>query len=625
MGKSGQITVFLSMILLCMVSLLLGLAESARMAGVRYRFQVALNSSMSSIMSQYHRELWDEYQIFLLDQTKEEICEELKKYMDAYGFGTVQIQCKSGVQATDQGAQWLEEEIMDYMKYGIWTMEFEEKEVQQIGKAISKAGELADASERFSSCTKEALRLEKIVRELADSIEKQNGYGKEAEQGISVRSKDQISHAVEKYQRENKKLQKKVKEYEKTAAVMREKMKIAKIENEKETEKMDMELRQIVESEEERYDTYIAADGERYQEIQGAGMISQKNEEILSMVQEYALQAEDDEEEENSTWQEVEDSIDGYEEIVTIVKKTEGEKEKASLLEDLKIWMEGDILTLLVEDESVISKGKLSEKDLPSKKRSERTEKEKRGMLSAIQWNAYIKEYFQDFRSLYQEKGRSMEDVDARSDLKYETEYILAGHQSDRENLKESVKKILAVRTGFNLLYLYTDSEKRGEADQLAMAIMGSSGLAPFAPVLTFFILSVWSMAEGMADVRALLDGEKIPLWKSRTEWRLDLEDILNMARQQTWGGEKKKESQEGMEYGTYLRLLLLFQDKTEKTYRVLDLMQNKIRKKQPEFMIGDTYYCIEADARYRERHFFYKSVFLDGDIQVYANAQKSY
>lgn len=625
MGKSGQITVFLSMILLCMVSLLLGLAESARIAGVRYRFQVALNSSISSIMSQYHRELWDEYQIFLLDQTKEEICEEIKQYMNAYGFETAEIQYKSGVQATDQGAQWVEEEIMDYMKYGIWTMEFDEKEVEEIGKALSGAGELADASERFSSCTKEALRLEKIVRKLADSIEKQNRHGEEVSHGIVAQSKEQISYAVEEYQKENKKIQKNVKEYEKIAAIMREKMKHIKIENEKRKEDMDAEICQIVELEEERYDTYIAVDGERYREIQGMGALSQKNEEILSMVKECALQAEEDPKEDDNTWQDVETSMDGYEKILTVLKKTEGEEEKVNLLENLKEWMEGDILTLLLEDESVISKGKMQGKDLPSGNISERTGKLEKRMLSAIQWNAYIKEYFQDFRSLYIEKEQITGGLETNKDLTYEAEYILSGYSSDRENLRDSVKKILAVRTGLNLLYLYTDNEKRGEADQLAMAIMGSSGLAPFAPVLTFFILSVWSMAEGMVDVKGLLNGEKIPLWKSRDEWKLDLEDMLNMAKQKKWREEKEKENTEGMEYGTYLRLLLLFQDNTEKTYRVLDLMQNKIRKKQTGFTIGDTYYCIEIDAKYRERHFFYKNSFLNSDIQVYANAQKSY
>lgn len=52
----GGITVFLSLILTCICALMGGLFESARAAGSGWYMQMALNSSLDSLMSCYHRE-----------------------------------------------------------------------------------------------------------------------------------------------------------------------------------------------------------------------------------------------------------------------------------------------------------------------------------------------------------------------------------------------------------------------------------------------------------------------------------------------------------------------------------------------------------------------------------------
>ena len=78
-------TVFLSMILICIVSLMCTLLQSARMAGSGWYLQTALNSSLYSLMSKYHREAWETYHIFLLEaDRKEELEREISEYLDQY-------------------------------------------------------------------------------------------------------------------------------------------------------------------------------------------------------------------------------------------------------------------------------------------------------------------------------------------------------------------------------------------------------------------------------------------------------------------------------------------------------------------------------------------------------------
>ena len=75
----GEITVFLSLILTCICALMGGLFESARAAGSGWYMQMALNSSLDSLMSCYHREIWDKYRIFVLEcADKERLAAEME-------------------------------------------------------------------------------------------------------------------------------------------------------------------------------------------------------------------------------------------------------------------------------------------------------------------------------------------------------------------------------------------------------------------------------------------------------------------------------------------------------------------------------------------------------------------
>lgn len=96
----------------------------------------------------------------------------------------------------------------------------------------------------------------------------------------------------------------------------------------------------------------------------------------------------------------------------------------------------------------------------------------------------------------------------------YEQEYLLQGNASERENLKRTVNELLAVREAVNLAALYADSEKRSEAEALALAITGLAGITPITAAASFFIMTVWAFAESVADVKVLLAGGKIPFFK---------------------------------------------------------------------------------------------------------------
>ena len=76
MRHRGEVTVFLTMILVSIMTLLLVVVESARETGARLYLRMAADSSMDSVMAQYHRGLWENYRILGLETGEKERLEQ---------------------------------------------------------------------------------------------------------------------------------------------------------------------------------------------------------------------------------------------------------------------------------------------------------------------------------------------------------------------------------------------------------------------------------------------------------------------------------------------------------------------------------------------------------------------
>ena len=128
MKRPGEITVFLSLSLLCIFALLCVMVEGARTAGSRYYFQVAANGSLDTLFSQYHRELWKQYRVLGLPyESEQDIIQRLDSYVEHYlavenwyPMRLEAIDMKACDALTDQEGDFFIQEVLDYMKFGIW-------------------------------------------------------------------------------------------------------------------------------------------------------------------------------------------------------------------------------------------------------------------------------------------------------------------------------------------------------------------------------------------------------------------------------------------------------------------------------------------------------------------------
>ena len=124
MKKSGEITVFLSLCMLCVFALLCVMTESARTAGSRFYFQTAVNGALDTLFSYYHRDLWLTYRILGLHADSREeleriLTEHIKRSLSVDNWYPLELESLefSGLEYLDgQGGDFLAEEILAYMK-----------------------------------------------------------------------------------------------------------------------------------------------------------------------------------------------------------------------------------------------------------------------------------------------------------------------------------------------------------------------------------------------------------------------------------------------------------------------------------------------------------------------------
>ncbi len=178
--------------------------------------------------------------------------------------------------------------------------------------------------------------------------------------------------------------------------------------------------------------------------------------------------------------------------------------------------------------------------------------------------------------------------------LRYQIEYLVAGKNSDPDNLESTAAEIGAVREAANALYLLTDQEKLEEIQLTAGVICGLLAVPELIPLMESIILLGWASAESVYDLKTLLAGGKVPLIKDRESWHYSLGAAL------TGNLESGTESGKGLDYEDYLRILMTLTDLETLTGRAMDMVEADIRLTpgNAAFRLDACYARVEAAIR---------------------------
>ena len=184
-------------------------------------------------------------------------------------------------------------------------------------------------------------------------------------------------------------------------------------------------------------------------------------------------------------------------------------------------------------------------------------------------------------------------DIDDDSALKYQMEYIIAGTDSDDTNLINTALQLISLRTGLNLVHLFSDKSKFNAA----WSIASKASAIPLAPyIIQISILTVWATAEAIIDIRDLLSGKSVPLIKNSEQWTLSLQGLKSFSKSIV----SANDGTSGLNYERYLEMLIAVQNNVTVCYRTLDLMQMDICKQyNTNFRISKCFTSMEADFIY--------------------------
>ena len=281
--------------------------------------------------------------------------------------------------------------------------------------------------------------------------------------------------------------------------------------------------------------------------------------------------------------------------------------------EMLDMITQSGILLYVTDDVGALSNQELSVEGLPSESRSADRDaadffsgalsfldvSEWKKLLSGLQvekWDssALVDEFYllayaeENFASYVRSPARE-------SALQYETEYLIAGKASDRENLKAVANRILGLRFLANYVYLSGSSEWKAASGSAAAALTGLLGFPQAKKAVEVLLTAAVSFGESMLDVHALFAGEKVPIMKDASTWNLTLQNAAVLLKNK--GPVKQGKRNAG--YEDYLKLLLAARMKRELLlFRMIDLMQANVALEEPGFLMEECLFAFRWEAK---------------------------
>lgn len=206
---------------------------------------------------------------------------------------------------------------------------------------------------------------------------------------------------------------------------------------------------------------------------------------------------------------------------------------------------------------------------------------------------------FSDFMLLkYMEKyfSTAIQSVgEMKKRLDYEWEYLACGGGSDRENLEQVISRMVLMRTVTNTGILFASASKRETAYAAALAVVGFTGLEPLVRLTQTLFIILWGMSEGLVDVAGILQGRHVPLIKAERDLVVKFTDLFVMGREYIMNQVKKlpRARKNDFTYKHYLMLFMLGNGSTVICRRMMDLMEWNIRDNYVKgFSLGK---CVES------------------------------
>ena len=555
--KHCVITVWLALSLAVITGLFLALLESARTASQQWYLEFSARQAADSLFADYHRELWERYRVFGLEEySGEEIRDELYGYLAPYAdrkknhswvdlsFSPEKITVMKTETLLSENGRPLKEEILSFMRTAWITdgspaadaeallhkaqTERTEEDVSEWIGGLCEAG--TDMAGYSLSICEEADLLRQKKRHLIRDAEDGDGAGFSERSSEMELGAKKILSLAEKCREASER-------YDAGTASRREEA-ADTAELRRKLVTLTADVRQLLKDLTAAEELSEAAQREEETE-------EDADSERLSEIREEAVTA-----------------AEGITLPEEIWSRRSGDPEKLSRLEKAGDLLSGGLLELLLPEGTVIREEPISIPEAPSAQAYGAGALEVYPITDRLLLSEYVLR-----TTLYYEKENSGKELQA--------EYVTYGRENDRENIAAAVGEGMAIRTGSALMALICDSTKRKEAEALSAAVTG--GMPGTMEAVTFVILALWAAWQAASDIRVLLAGGKVPAFRQASEFTVSLSDVLS-------GMLPERNSETGLSSRDCLRLLLAMHMDDARVLRMADVMQHELMKTQEDF-----------------------------------------
>lgn len=301
------------------------------------------------------------------------------------------------------------------------------------------------------------------------------------------------------------------------------------------------------------------------------------------------------------------------------VSSKQSQNQDENLITTVVETQKSGILSLVLSERDSVSGAQINlEKTVSHRSLEQGTSSEdvELDWYDGILFNQYLVHYMSCYSVYTNDRG-----------LNYELEYLIGGKNSDKANLTLVVMEILAIREALNLASLAASEQKQLQAWEMAVLLAGATVNPAIVEAVKWGILAAWAYAESVLDLRTLLQGGKVAVYKSSVDWTSDLEAVPSLLS----GWSQAKSSEKGITYKDYLGLLLFFHSGDKLAMRAMDVQEAAVRKtKGYEKFRMDTAVCgtrIQVIYEYVLIFWDFVSLFKSGQerVRIYREAEYSY
>lgn len=677
---NGSISIYFTFAIVIIISVIMSVTEIARVNCQKLYLQLATDAGLDSMASLYHRNLYEYYSLYGVEyKTKDLLETEYLSYIEPYFTDGDAYIDNWYVARIDEDhidlnfktlldENYLEKEIVNYMKqkiigkgikfFGESVMLTEENDMDTLKERIENVFKETEKNEIYGEIYERYFDFESLIRNMEDHARtimtyvdtvniRLNAIKAMSTSGTYNNGKS-ISSKMESLLKEAKTLKNALRGYEEKMGELKERIYASRdryyadknsgnyeftddvcdfIESEFDRfisyvddysdmqEKIDEgranieNIERIVEEDKRNLDTYVSELKDITDEITDERKKSgeeRDNDYIAELVDE----RKGVEDELKEFLKELKETYEDYKmEQIEIIVSSSTHTSESNLLEKLISMKNGVVIDLVLNDEEI---GKISTIDQTIRGFNVLSNADALSIDKIL-----LGEYELD-KFNYYNKEKNNEIVKSGS-TSLEVERLIAGKGSDLENIKMVINKILLMRIGLDVLYIYTNPDKREAVRAFTMAVF--SGFSPLlAEAMFLVVLTAWGTAQALVDVKKILDNKRVSFMHSEATWSVSISDILDIARNGVSNDDESSDDTGfALDYKDYLRLLLISTKQKDINSRMVGIIEKNIQNVQSNFDFSKLIYSFDTKNDFSCRHLFTNFVFVPAkDVVLY-------